>query len=251
MTGILRDYTLNYPGCFLHGSRIEIESDLCGDIQVYTITLMYTFNMKNNRNLRLSKMQRELLVGLLLGDGHLETQTDGRTYRLRVEHSEKQKEYLFWLYEQFKEWVPQEPKKKTRTDGRISYEMVTVSHSAFRFYAHQYYVDKKKGIPRLVHRWLTPVALAIWFMDDGSIKSSKHKTFNIHALGYSKKDLLRVQDVLERRFEITTALHKQRNNSWRIYIPSESVEEFVTLVYPTMKHVPSMLYKLNNKMPKE
>nr|NIQ06013.1 hypothetical protein [Candidatus Korarchaeota archaeon] len=45
-----------------------------------------TIREKKGR-LALSKRQREILVGLLLGDGHLETQNNGRTFRLKVEHS--------------------------------------------------------------------------------------------------------------------------------------------------------------------
>jgi recombination protein RecA len=190
-------------------------------------------------------------VGTLLGDGHLETQTRGNTYRLRVEHSEKQKEYLFWLYNEFKEWVPQEPKRKVRADGRVSYEMVTVNHGAFRFYAHQFYVDGKKKIPVLLAKMLTPLGLAIWYMDDGSIKSSRHNTFNIHTLGYAKHDLERVRKIFKDSFGIATALHSQKHTSWRLYIPSESSVLFTSLVYPTMKLIPSMLYKLKNTMPKK
>lgn len=205
----------------------------------------------NKKSLSLSKRQRELLVGTLLGDGHLETQTRGNTYRLRVEHSEKQKEYLFWLYYEFKEWVLQEPKRKVRTDGRVSYEMVTVSHSAFRFYAHQFYVDGKKVIPKLFSKMLTPLGIAIWYMDDGSLKSSRHTTFNIHTLGYSHSDLERVCDVFQNSFGIIASLHRQKGVAWRVYIKSESSALFASLVYPTMQKIPSMLYKLKTHMPKK
>lgn len=46
--------------------------------------------MKNIVDTKLTEQQREITVGLLLGDGHLETRTNGRTYRLKVEHSEEQ-----------------------------------------------------------------------------------------------------------------------------------------------------------------
>ena len=205
----------------------------------------------DKKSQRLTKRQREILIGTLLGDGHLETRTRGNTYRLRVEHSEKQKEYLFWLYEQFKEWVPQEPKRKVRTDGRVSYEMVTISHSAFRFYAHQFYVDGKKVIPKLLSKLLTPIGIAFWYMDDGSLKSLRHKTFNIHTLAYSKNDLERVCEVFKNNFDISASLHRQKGIAWRVYIKSESSEKFTSLVYPIMKQIPSMLYKLKNTLPKE
>jgi len=49
-------------------------------------------------NLRLNKKQKDIIVGLLLGDGHLETQNSGKTFRLKIEHSINQKEYVDMLY---------------------------------------------------------------------------------------------------------------------------------------------------------
>lgn len=208
-----------------------------------------TINQK--QNLKLTLRQRQLIVGLLLGDGHLET-VNGRTYRLRVEHSEKQKEYLIWLKNHFKNWInDEELKVKVRADGRVSYELRTCYHSAFRFYAQQFYIGKKKHIPNLFSKLIDEVSLAVWFMDDGSKKSVKHKTFIIHTLGYNFADLKRVQRDLKRVFALEVRLHKQRNNTWRLYIMSESAEMFSRLVYKLMKDIPSMLYKLENNMPKK
>lgn len=207
--------------------------------------------IKNEKNaLKLSVWQKQLLVGLLLGDGHLET-VNNKTYRLRVEHGEKQKEYLFWLQTQFSEWLPKiVATKKVCADGRVSYEIVTCYHGAFRFFAQQFYVGKKKQIPKLFSRLINPVALAIWFIDDGSKKSSRHKTFVIHTLGYSHKDLVGVQRTLEQKFHLNVMIHKQRNNTWRLYIVSESAKKFAHLIYPVVSQVPTMLYKLENNMPK-
>lgn len=207
---------------------------------------------KNQKaNLKLSAFQRKLLVGLLLGDGHLET-SNGRTYRLRVEHSEQQKEYVFWLSNQFKDWLTvTAPRRKVRNDGRVSYEMVTCYHGAFRFYAQQFYVGKKKHIPDMFNKLISDTALAVWFMDDGSMKSAKHKTYVIHTLGYSYADLKRVRTALKKVFSLEVTIHKQRNNTWRLYITSQSASLFTSIVYKLMKNIPSMLYKLENNLPKK
>ena len=56
-----------------------------------------------DKNLKLSSELREIIVGKLLGDGHLETQNDGKTWRLKIEHSIKQKEYVIHQYHLFSE----------------------------------------------------------------------------------------------------------------------------------------------------
>jgi len=57
----------------------------------------------NQKNLKLTSELREILVGKLLGDGHLETQNKGKTWRLKIEHSIKQKEYVMHQYKIFSE----------------------------------------------------------------------------------------------------------------------------------------------------
>lgn len=199
---------------------------------------------------KLSTRQRELLVGLLLGDGHLETQNQGRTYRLKVEHSLKQNDYTQWLYQEFRDWIPGGIYTRTRGNHQVV-GFRTVSHATFRFYGQQFYPEGKKVIPKTIHKMLKPLSLAIWFCDDGSRKSSKHTTYNIHSLGYSKRDLQRVQEVLSSIFKIDSSLHKQ-GNQYRIYITSRSAKIFASIVEPLVRLFPSMNHKLvDNNMPKE
>ena len=199
------------------------------------------------KTLTLNDIQRSILVGTLLGDGHLETQDKGKTYRLKLEHQIAQKDYLQWIYGQFKEWIPGAIRSRIKKNG---YEYVlcdTYSHGAFRFYAQQFYPHGKKEIPRLINKLLDPMALAIWFMDDGSWKSDKHKTFIIHTLGYSKKDLESVQKVLKKKFDLETSLHAQKGKYWRLYIKSESAEKFRNLIEPYTSHISSMQQKMGNR----
>ena len=201
---------------------------------------------------KLSKVQQEILVGLLLGDGHLETRNNGRTYRLKVEHSSEQLDYTEWLFTVFRSLCEQtELYRRVRTDGRVSVGFTTKTTGSFRFYGQQFYVDKKKRIPPLIHKLLTPQTVAIWFMDDGSRKSIKHHTYNIHTLGYSKSDLEFVQSKLLETLDISTSLHAQRNNTWRLYIGAISADKFTQMIKPFVERFPSMHKKLVNEMPKK
>ena len=199
--------------------------------------------------LKLSKRQRELVVGLLLGDGHLETQNEGRTYRLKVEHGAAQREYLEWLAREFGEWLLSGRYEK-RKGMKTVYGFTTVSHPAFRFYGAQFYQDGKKRIPPLIKKLMAPLSLAIWFLDDGSAKSSKHRSLVIHSLGYTKKDLSTMQDALK-GFGTESALHKQRNGSFRLYLPHESSLVLERFVRPILDEVPSLAYKVENIKPKK
>ena len=153
----------------------------------------------------MNQSQRSILVGLLLGDGHLETVTRDRTYRLKVEHSLKQKEYVDWLYEQWKDFIKSKPYLKEKTLVRKKFSccgFTTHSSAEFRFYAQQFYAGRKKVIPKLFAKLIDPMALAIWFMDDGSFKSIHHKTYIIHAIGYTKSELRSFKKFLKRNLAL-------------------------------------------------
>lgn len=202
---------------------------------------------EHKKTLKLTKKQKEILVGLILGDGHLETLNNGKTYRLKVEHSLKQREYLDWLYLNFKDWINKIPEVRKRTSlGKIieTYGFTTYTSSILRIYAQQFYVNKKKIIPKIIDKIITPQGLAIWFMDDGSIKSKAHKALVIHTHGYSKDDLLLITKVLQKKFGLEIGLQKQYDK-WRLYIYSESVDNFKKIILPYI--LPSMQYKLGNK----
>lgn len=188
--------------------------------------------------------QRELMVGLLLGDGHLETQNQGRTYRLKIEHSWRQKEYVDWLWGEFQTLTRTPPQQKMQTvNGELykKYWFNTLSISPFRFYAQQFYQNGKKIVPKQIDRWLTPLALAIWYMDDGSIKSKAHKTVFLNTQGFDKGSIQRLQGALEKKFGIKTCLRKQTDGV-QIYVLSETVDIFRECIGPWIH--PSMRYKL-------
>lgn len=214
------------------------------------------------RNLKLTKEQRAIIVGTLLGDGHLEASDKSRTYRLKIEHSIKQKEYVDWLYQKMKPWINGLPKaRKVNSrfpNGKIlestKYGFTTYSHGKLRYYGQQFYSkENKKVVPKMISKLLNPLAIAIWYLDDGSWKSARHKTFIIHTHAFSKQDLKNLQRALE-NFKIKTRLHQQNREEktyWRIYVLSESAEEFRKLIIPIVNQMPSMKYKLGNKLPKE
>lgn len=197
-----------------------------------------------NNHIVISSRQREIITGKLLGDGHLETRTRGMTYRLKIEHSEKQKLYVDWLYNELKNFSASEPKRKVqRVKGEeyVKYWFNTVSTGSLRFYGQQWYQNNKKVIPRQLDRWFTPLALAVWFMDDGSIKSQHHRAKIINTQSFSKEEILRLIDLLDRKYGIKAKLRYQREG-YQVYLLSETIEKLENIIRPHV--LPSMAYKL-------
>src|SRR5438874_6545659 len=207
------------------------------------------------QGLSLTDRQREILIGLLLGDGCLETANGGRTYRLKVEQSHSHQAYVQHLYETFKEWVLTPPRQRqvvSRGHTSENWLFQTVSHGAFRFYAQQFYAGGKKCVPKLIDHWLTPRGLAYWFMDDGSIKSKESKGIILNTQGFYRKDVERLVNVLQTLFGLSAQLRNQKEGC-QIYISGGSYEKFVELVEPYV--IEEMRYKIpptrRTQLPKE
>ena len=202
------------------------------------------------KGLALSSLQREVLIGLLLGDAHLETRNSGRTYRLKIEQCVRHEAYVAHLFGLFREWVltaPQRKKARNGTHGSENIWFQTVSHAAFRFYARQFYHAGKKIVPELIHRWLSPVSLAYWFMDDGRIKSKQSKGVLISTHAFTQREVDLLCTALRENFGLEAAPRSQ-SDGIQIYISGRSYERFVEIVEPFI--ISEMLYKLPNERTK-
>ena len=78
-------------------------------------------------------------------------------------------------------------------------------------------------------------------MDDGQIKSKKHKALMINSQCFSKKDLGLLQKVLLKNFQIKTTLRKDKQG-FRIYLLSETIQNFLAVIRPYI--ISSMGYKI-------
>lgn len=190
-------------------------------------------------SLKLSDQQRETLVGLLLGDAHLETQNRGRTYRVKFEYSTPHSEYANHLYDLFREWVFTPPQNKV-DDTHDNIWFQTVSHPSFRFYAHQFYDGKTKVVPKNIHRLLTARGLAYWYMDDGSVKSRESKGVILNTQCYTRNEIANLISALK-RFNLECSEREQKEGL-QIYISGASFDVFRNIVDPYV--VPSMRYKI-------
>lgn len=207
---------------------------------------------ERKKKLFLTSNQREIIVGLLLGDGCLETQNTGRTYRLKVEHGASQSKYVDWLYRQFVDWVLTPPQMKDKADQSQNVWFQTISHPALRFYAQQFYVNGRRQVPRIIAKLITPLGLAVWFMDDGSLKSKDHRALILNTHCFSSADLSLLQKVLLIRFDIEAQFRHQKDGT-QLLLTEPSASRLAEIIQPYL--LPEFWYKLGKvgltQLPKE
>lgn len=206
---------------------------------------MYSRNLEAyKKSLVLTKYQRDILIGLLLGDGCLEVLPKGDSARLKLEYSGKQKAYVDWLYETFQSWTHSKPKQKiTHAFGKtyIKYWFTTLSSPIFKVFFDLFYINHRKVIPKTISDMLTPVGLAVWFMDDGSTKSKESHGRILCTHAFSQMEVLLLCEVLKKKFFLDASPRKQKDGI-EIYISGHSSTQLRNLVKQYI--VPSMRYKL-------
>ena len=90
----------------------------------------------------LSGVQREIVIGTLLGDGTMRCKTNAL---LEINHSITQRTYVDWFYDQFKTFVSTPPRSRKGNGDRIAYRFVTRSLPEFTPYFHLFYEAGKEN----------------------------------------------------------------------------------------------------------
>lgn len=187
------------------------------------------------RKLSVTQEEREIIVGCLMGDGTLTKA--GKNYRVRLEHQAKHREYVDWKYQKLARLCLNEPKYVRQHN---SYRFGTVGYQELNQWRMEFYgTDGKKRIPESMVQIISPMSIAIWFMDDGY---KIHRTVGIAAHNFSEEDIYLLRSILG-KFGVASQIQHDGHGK-RLYIPTESYETFEKLVKPYMVEIPCMAYKL-------
>lgn len=190
--------------------------------------------LKNN--LDLSALQKEVLIGLLLGDGCLEKYKNSTGARLKVAQCIKQKHLVWWLYKNFVSLIGTPP-KRYRDELRFN----TLTYKCLKYFYDMFYPKGKKIVPEKIKDFLTPIAFAVWFMGDGSIKSKECRGRILNTQGFNKPDIERLITVLKDKFNLISSIRTQKDGL-QIYISAKSAELLQGLLKDRI--LPYFYYKL-------
>lgn len=188
----------------------------------------------------LTDQQHQLLIGGLLGDGSMGATGPG-TARYQEGHSLEQLGYLEWKQKILGPYISSSfDTRKVGFDGREFFgrTFVTKGCQALRPYYDSFYPPphRKRVFPRSLFRDITPLVLAVWYMDDGRI-SGFHPEISF---GLDAKSLKRAIKAL-RRLGLKPGLRGDLGSDMMISFPGQS-DAFFSLVAPHMP--PCMGYKL-------
>ena len=208
----------------------------------------------------LSEYEKSLIIGLMLGDGHIRKRRGKKTYpQLMIEQSVIHKKYVYWLKEQLKNWLYNEEKpittnRKKNKNGKVyhSLSFQTVCHPVFNEIYEDFYKSGKKILGRkTLEKYFSLISLAVWIMDDGTLTGNAKR--NILATNnFSLDDVKFLQNFLKEKFELKSWICRRTTTStitWELAFDKKSSIKISEMLQNLV--IDSMKYKLLSETTKD
>lgn len=201
---------------------------------------------------KITKESRNLLIGLLLGDG---TISNNNVFKLA--HCEQQLDYLEWKIKQLnnsglrnngvKEYISTNGFNK---GNKVYYTQLNIIPFVKVLRRIMYKPTKKLGNRKLLNR-LSAREIAIWYMDDGHINYRKtnnkiHGFYIKIATCIPKEELQIVIDYFKEVWNIQFYMFHEgrKENSYSLCCGTKEGIKFISIVKPYVEQVPSMIHKI-------
>jgi len=196
------------------------------------------FHTKKNfrdSTLKLNQDEFDVLFGSVLGDAYIT-----KKGRVQIEHSDKQKDYLIWKYKKLCNVVStsvlmaQRSKKQDPSKKTISYRFWSKQY--FHSWRNLFYPNGKKSVPKGIKEALSPLVMAVWYMDDGYLRPKKGCCLSTDS--FSKEEVATIQKALMEKYDLRASI-VSRN---RLNIGVIASQKFFRMINPFV--ISSMRYKL-------
>jgi len=197
---------------------------------------------------KITKKSRDLFYAMIIGDGHLD-----KYGQLNIRHCERQEGYVRWKHKVLKKHNISVSRIRTyKSNGTTQYGFSTKVYKFSKLFRKILYTPKKTvGIRKQLNR-LTPLGIAIWYMDDGSLTTLKNKD------GYVRGSALRIhtnlskeenQVIIDYFQEIWNIKFKQnkKNSYYELVMHTKEARKFLQIVEPYVRRVSCMHHKLKIK----
>lgn len=204
----------------------------------------YSFYYEQNLN----SIQKNLIVGSLIGDGCVSKHHEGiNSCRFVEQHSIKQLQYLEWKKNILQNFVSNDIRivhnSTNKSYGnKLGCIFETVLHKDFAPFYEMFYDNKIKKIPLLQ---LSPLGLAVWYFDDGSVSKINQRgnfySVQLHTEGLDDQSIENLRTILEQQFSINSGITQTRGYKL-ISLGHRDTNKLMEIVKPYV--IPCMAYKI-------
>lgn len=196
-----------------------------------------------------------MIVGMALGDGNLTSYKKSINPSIRINHSSKQKCYLKWkikllqnIYHYDLMRGYRESKIRNNQNGKI-YKVCSFyggANSKLKTVWKKLYKSKKKIYTREILDFLTPLGIAIWYMDDGCLN---YKGGTVMISTYCSKEENEIcRDYFLEKWGIEWNIGKHKDKYFLVRgMKSDDMQRFKKLIQKYI--IPFFHYKIDKITP--
>ncbi|WP_435110088.1 hypothetical protein [Nocardiopsis synnemataformans] len=190
--------------------------------------------------LDLTPCQRSVLLGKLLGDGHLQRAKSGSA-SVVWGHRQADEEYVRWTLRALGDLASTSIRELTSGYGSAIITARSTFHPSVAECFGEMTAHGKKRIPSWIAEHLDPLALAFWYMDDGSLCHTEGQEDRalLSTCGFDEDDCRVLLNGL-RRLGITGTLMRDSRGYLTIRLNSVAAERLFLLVAP---YVPPVMQR--------
>jgi uracil-DNA glycosylase family 4 len=221
----------DYRGAYLTGDHKVLTMSTYKDVSKLT-----SKDLINTGTICPDEITEQIIIGTMLGDSSC-TQN-----RLSSSHSLKQKEYVQKFINILGDYNVKYDEGYTTNKAGKKFKFCrywTSTFPYFRYLKDIWYRNNRKVIPLNIK--LTPIILAVWYMDDGSLFNFRPNApkAEFACNDFSERDV----DLLLRCFyDIGITVKKRYAQGWRLRLNTENSEKLFRIISEFI--IPSLRYKL-------
>lgn len=207
--------------------------------------------------MKFTQKQHEMLIGIILGDGHLRRGVSlvkkslSNTF-LTITFAEKFRPLANNIYELYQGFWTLKGFRESSVQSGIGspfYKRITIVSKClpiFNFYHSLFYKNLDNGkfvkfLPANIEELLTPLSLAYFIMGDGNYNPIK-KVFRLSTHSFSKKEVELLSQSIFNKFGIESRLEHVRKEQYILIVRTSEIPKLQRLVKDHI--IPSMLYRI-------
>lgn len=192
----------------------------------------------------INTIQKQLIVGSLLGDGCLYKDSKNSNFKLSLSQCKAQEQYFHWKVAMMDPFINGFIENIDKRNNSIMLHATTICHQDFNMFGKMFYDEnRKKIIPDNLDVFLTPLALAVWVQDDGNLNAGVN--MRIASISFTKEDNEKLKIYLKTCFDLTSKVMEYRYKNklyYQLTFNKVETQKLSDIIRPHI--VPKMLYKI-------
>jgi len=205
---------------------------------------------------------KSAVIGMVIGDGSISLRDKNNTGKvnayLQINHSDNQLDYLLWkkdIISNITESTVNKVDYISSLDNKPykMYHLGTRRHPVFTKLYKRFYHDKHKVVDEHLVKMITPLALAIMYMDDGTRSNfgNRSDSFFLCTQSFDYANQLLIKKSLKIKFDLDWNINrvgtsKSGNVLYRLRLANRHNQKFIDIIRSYIEQVPCMIYKLGS-----